>query len=137
MTTPFSADTKPLLALAALLPELEAAERPFGTCVFPESGGLPFWEWSPIVIRVHDVAYAEGWVRDLDWPPWAHSDTGRRLMNEPEAIRSATSDELAWILTVSIRADRFCEGALVCQFENGVIPAVLRRAQVLAEMMQN
>jgi hypothetical protein len=48
-------------------------------------------------------------------------------------VSSATADELRKLLTVYVRAERFGDGTLENAFESGMLTAIVRRAQALAE----
>lgn len=55
----------------------------------------------------------DGWVRpDFDWPAWAQTPEAERLPNGRGALEQATVLEVARLLTVVIRSDRFVEGAV-------------------------
>jgi hypothetical protein len=53
------------------------------------------------------------------------------LRDDPAVLASATEHELAQLLTVVIRQDRFCEGSLASALENGLILGILQRADQL------
>ena len=82
-------------------------------------------------IRFSDMAYAYGWVRQIDWSDWARSPRGRTLLEDQDALATANEDDLAAVLTTCIRADRFNDGALNTAFENGLILRVVVRARHL------
>ena len=76
--------------------------------------------------------YAHGWVlAGFDWATWAQTARAQALRDHPAVLACATEHELAQLLTVVIRQDRFCEGALAAAFESGLILGILRRAQQL------
>jgi hypothetical protein len=54
------------------------------------------------------------------------------LRDHPEALASATPDQLAKLITVVVRQERFYEGSLAGAFEDGLVLAIVRRAGVLA-----
>ena len=71
---------------------------------------------------------------DFDWPTWAQTPEAQRLRDDSEAIQQATVLDLARLLTVVIRSDRFAEGAVAEAVESGLVTAVLRRiAQLRAQ----
>jgi hypothetical protein len=78
-------------------------------------------------------AYAFAWVADFDWVRWAASSKGRRLLADPALVARVSAAQLARLLTVIIRGDRFSEGELAGAFESGMLGAILRRAAELAE----
>ena len=78
------------------------------------------------------MAYRDGWVRpDFDWPAWAQTPEAQRLRDDREALEQATVLELARLLTVVIRSERFGEGAVAEAIESGLVAAVLRRIEQL------
>ncbi len=66
-----------------------------------------------------------------DWAAWARTARARALRDDPAVLASATEHELAQLLTVVIRQDRFCEGSLASALENGLILGILQRADQL------
>jgi hypothetical protein len=57
----------------------------------------------------------------------------KRLRDEPAALAAATADQLASLLTVLIRHDRFVEGELAGAYRSGLLTGILRRAAALWE----
>jgi hypothetical protein len=68
---------------------------------------------------------------EVDWAAWAQTSRARALRDDPAVLASATEHELAQLLTLVIRQDRFCEGSLARVFESELILGVLLRAQQL------
>ena len=52
-------------------------------------------------------------------------------------MREATPEQLARVLTVVVRAERFNEGAMAGAVQSGLLPRLLRRAAALASAMEN
>ena len=76
--------------------------------------------------------YAHGWVlAGFDWAAWAQSPEAQTLRDEPTALARADEQQLARLLTVAIRQERFVEGALAAAFASGLILGILRRADAL------
>jgi hypothetical protein len=76
--------------------------------------------------------YEHGWVlAGFDWPAWAQTERARVLRDDPMVLASATEQDLAQLLTVVVRQDRFCEGSLARAFESGLILGILQRADQL------
>lgn len=130
-----------LEAIAAFLPALDDPNLVVGTWEGGDepSGGftLPWVNYSDVVNRFAQAAYDHGWVRpDLDWPRWKETPEATRLRDEPGAIERASEDQLAKLLTVVIRQDRFCEGELLWAFESGLIARIVRRASALLAELQ-
>src|SRR5207244_1533652 len=84
------------------------------------------------------AAYDLGWVRSgFDWPTWSQTAEARNLQNDPHLLAQATQVQLASLLTVCIRQDRFVEGALMSAYESGLLVRILERAAaILADVEQ-
>lgn len=127
-----------LKALAAFLPEFTHADFSFGEWQGLErtaSGALtfPFVTWSDGVRRFVEAAYEFGWVRgDVDWIEWKGTPGATALRDDRSAVAGATPDQLAKLLTVVIREDRFVEGALNSAYASGLLTAIIQRAATLA-----
>lgn len=127
-----------LAALAAYLPIFTAPGFAFGARVPPKPAGSGFVEagWfsmsEPAQAFVQD-AYAHGWVVEFDWSKWAMTDEGQLLLHSPKAITEASEEDLARVLTVCLRADRWSEGSLNADFERGLLTRILERAAALVE----
>ena len=123
--------------LASLLPAFEAADSGFGEMRGGDEAGTGSFMWpsfspSELTLRFLDVAYGDGWVRpDFDWPAWAETPEAQRLRDDRSALEEATVLDLARLLTVVIRQDRFVEGTLAEALETGLITAALRRVDRL------
>ena len=123
--------------LASFLPAFEAPDVEFGTLKGgeerePGTITMPWFAHSELTSRFLEVAYRDGWVRpDFDWPAWAQTPEAGRLRDDREALEQATVLELARLLTVVIRSEKFDEGALAVALESGLVTAVLRRIQQL------
>ncbi len=127
-----------LRTLAELVPILEAPDADFG-----------HWEVPPPVDGIHHFGYyvfgptAEawraavgrgGWVTVFDWRSWLETDEGRALRDQPEAVASATPEDLGKLLTAIVRSDRFVEGSIEGAFESGLLARIARRAAALLEL---
>lgn len=102
----------------------------------PDENGvmhMPWYEYSDAAEAFAEEAYALGWVLDFDWMKWAASAKGRRLLADPGLVARASASDLARLLTVVIRGDRFAEGGLAGAFESGMLGAIVGRATGLAE----
>lgn len=84
----------------------------------------------------YKVVYDYGWIRAFNWSEWGQSAEGERLLNDPDALAQANEDDLARILTVCIRADRFSEGYLAGSYESGLLGRVVARADVLLGLLR-
>jgi Family of unknown function (DUF6508) len=72
-------------------------------------------------------------VKPVDWADWLQTSEAQSLASNPEAIAAATHHQLAKVLTVLMRQDRFDEGALQSAFEIGLLTAIVQRAEALLE----
>jgi Family of unknown function (DUF6508) len=88
--------------------------------------------YSEAAMAFVEEAYALGWIASFDWMTRAGSSKGRRLLADHDLVARASVDDLARLLTVCIRGDRFSEGELAGAFESGTLGAIIRRAAVLA-----
>ena len=126
-----------LRGLVSFLPAFESAAFKFGRWSNPEStdnGGLtlPFVEISETGAAFVKAAYDLGWVEpDFDWSTWIGTLEARSLRDDPSTLSKATSDQLAHLLTVIIRQDRFVDGSLLASYESGLLTDILRRAAAL------
>lgn len=93
---------------------------------------MPYAALSPVVTEFLQAACDGGWVlRDFDWPEWKETEEAIMLYRDPDALARATPRQLAQLLTVFIRQDRLVEGALLDNFNNGQVLAILRHAAEL------
>jgi Family of unknown function (DUF6508) len=71
----------------------------------------------------------------FDWPQWKGTAEAKQLRDDPDVLARATPEQLAKLLTVCIRQDRFSEGTLQAAFETGLLTRILQRAKaILAEI---
>jgi len=79
------------------------------------------------------AAYDFGWVEweKFDWPKWKGTMEAIQLRDNPDALGKATPEQLAKLLTVCIRQDRFAEGTLQAAFETGLLTRILKRARAI------
>ena len=73
-----------------------------------------------------------GWIVPFDWMTWAATPAGQALLRHPDAVASASAEDLQKLLTVYVRGERFGEGTLENAFKSGMLTAIVRRAGVLA-----
>jgi hypothetical protein len=76
--------------------------------------------------------YDQGWVMQLNWPEWIATDEAKNLCNTAAILNTATPEQLAALLTTSIRQSRFVEGGLEAWYENGWLLAICQRAKQLS-----
>jgi hypothetical protein len=124
-----------LAGLAAFLPVFEAEGFSFGEW-HAEEGHFPYYELSDAALALIREVGRLGWMTVFDWPQWARSPDGQRLLNDQNEVAQASVDDLQRLLTVHIRADRFTEGHLASAYESGDLNAILRRAETLLRELE-
>lgn len=125
--------------LARHLPVFESPGFSFGSWVKSWQGedGVTVMGWyEPGPEAQAFLADLGGWITVYDWPTWASSPEGQALLGHPEAVASATVDDLQKLLTVYVRSERFGDGTLENAFKSGMLTAIVRRAGVLAEQLE-
>lgn len=126
-----------LQGLAAFVAEFEAPDFSFGEWAGGEMVGdnvrtMPYYDFSATAHRFFKACYDLGWVRrDINWVAWARTPESQRLLYEPGVIEQASVEDLEYLLTMCIRADRFGEGSLAGAYKSGLLLRVLRRAAEL------
>jgi len=128
-----------LRVLARFLPEFERAGFSPGDWTDMQKGEdgvhtMPYATLSPAASDFVQAAYDGGWVlQDFNWPEWKDTNEAIGLYRDPDLLAEATPRQLAQLLTVFIRQDRFVEGGLLSDFESGHILGIVRRAAKLLE----
>ncbi len=126
-----------LQGLSSFLPSFEEPSFVFGLWEQPkdlEPGvvSLPYYIMSETVEAFLRAAYDLGWVQqDFDWSEWKETPEALCLRDEEDSLASASPDQLAHLLTVVIRQERFCEGALDSAYQSGLLTRILRRVSKL------
>ncbi len=133
-----------LSALAAFLPRFEEPDFAFGewsqpATVEPGVMVMPYYAYSDTANTFVEMVYEFDWiVADLDWPSWKGTPEATELRDDPEKLAQATLGQLAKLLTVLVRQDRFVEGALAGAYEAGLLTGIVQRAAWLeVEMTGN
>ena len=135
-----------LREVAAFLPIFEDPDFRFAHNDSPlrQTGEKSFemvgYAYAPQVRAFVDVLYRYGWVysdETFGWPEWAQTDEAAQLRDDPDTLAQATSLQLARLLTVFARQERFNDGAMLGFWESGVLLNILRRAATLAEQEIN
>ncbi len=94
---------------------------------------LPYADYSDAANALVQHANDNGWIlRNFNWSEWAQTQEARDLFNNAEALALATPDQLAQLLTLFIRQDRFAEGTLLDAFNSGLILRIVQRAAALS-----
>ena len=131
-----------LRGIVAFLPSFQSPEFKFGYWTEPQSDQpgvmiLPYFSLGEVAWSFEQKAYELGWViRDFDWPTWKQTSEAETLRDDAQALAQATAEQLARLLTVCIRQDRFCEGALESAFESGLLTRILERVAVILREME-
>lgn len=136
------ADLEKLSALAAFLPRIDAPDFSPGEWRGGERDNdgtiqMPWFCASDVVNDFVKTAYDLGWVTNFDWPDWIQTAEARHLRDDPAALETASPAQLAKLLTVIIRQDRFSEGAIAEAFDSGLLRSILVRAKVLSDALSN
>lgn len=139
MTEPGPLTPAQLRCLADWLPLLEAPDFIAGQW----RGGKPDEQG---VIHMPWFEYDEGiagWpgacaggsliLMGFDWMAWMQTPDGIAISSAPAAIESASSADLARLVTAIARGDRFVEGNLAGAIESGMVTAICRRAAALID----
>jgi uncharacterized protein DUF6508 len=131
-----------LRGIVAFLPRFQAPDFKFGHWTKPPSDQpgvmmLPYFSLSEVAGSFEQKAYDLGWIMpDFDWGVWKQTAEAISLRDDDQASAQATPEQLARLLTVCIRQDRFCEGALESAFESGLLTRILERAAVLLRELE-
>jgi hypothetical protein len=126
-----------LRGIVAFLPSFQAPDFKFGHWTKPPSDRpgimmLPYFSLSEVAGSFEQKAYDLGWIMpDFDWGAWKQTAEAISLRCDAQVLARATPEQLARLLTVCIRQDRFCEGALEGAFESGLLTRILERAAVI------
>ena len=128
--------TERLRALAELVPVLAADDADFGHWETPGPVDgvyqLPYFVFGPTAEAFRAAVGRGGWiVSGFDWMTWLQTDAGQALRDRPEALATASPDDLAKLLTAIVRSDRFVEGSIVGAFESGLLSRIAQRAAAL------
>ena len=111
-----------------LIPEIEQSDK-FGNVAGGEEitkgvSQFPYWDWSEITQKFVKVMYDLNLVINFDWMEWKEGST--MLQNENPDFSTIDSVTLCKLLTTIIRADRFNDGFLIGNFENGNILKIVK-----------
>ncbi len=88
--------------------------------------------YPPIVDELITTAYEDDWVRrDFDWTEWVGTPEAQHLLNDPEAVRRASKLQVAYLLTVILRQDRFADGTILEAIRSGYLQRLLQRIGAL------
>jgi hypothetical protein len=109
-----------------------------GSQVAPGITTLGYYELSDAAREFVHAAAQHCWVTPgFDWGAWQATPEARRLLSDEQALAEADPEQLARLLTLCIRSDRFNEGALAAAYDAGLLTRILHRAQVLLEEVRS
>lgn len=125
-----------LKKLAGFLPAFEDPEfragEVRGGVEEPGVFSMPYFSLGEVASDFYKMLYDEGWIlMDFDWPVWGQSAEAITLCEDAAALARAEAQQLAKLLTVVVRQDRFASGAIFEAFETGLMLRIVRRAAVL------
>ena len=92
---------------------------------------MPQRIWDKEATAFHNMVYKEEWVVDYDWTEWVNTEEFKKMMESPNGIETATSVQLAKLITALVRKERFCEGTLSEASSTGLLERITRRASQL------
>lgn len=99
----------------------------------PSESEMPFFGYDDSVRDFVRDCYEHGWVlHDFDWPAFAATPRAAALRDDPVVLEGASERQLAELLTIVIRQDRFAEGAIAAAIQSGLILKILKRAEQIA-----
>ncbi|MBP6533349.1 MAG: hypothetical protein KA285_08690 [Bacteroidia bacterium] len=111
-----------------LIPRIEVSDdfgmMTGGNEIAPGTFEMPSWDGTDITLDFVKIAYELKLVIDFDWMAWAEGKT--MLDNKNQDFDCLDLLSLCKLLTRIIRADKFNDGYLVGNFENGNILKILR-----------
>ena len=114
--------------LFSLLSEIEATKK-FGEINGGEklengSFTFPYWSSSEIVDKVLELMHELDIVPVFDWTIW---DEGKTILeNQDFNYSNLDTITLCKLLTIIVRANRFNDGFFALNFENGVLPKIIK-----------
>ncbi len=126
-----------LRRLSSYLPHFEADGFQFGRWTSSDASRpgefvMPTFEFSAVASEFIHAAYDAQWVqKNFDWSKWMAEPEATSLRDDPAVLARATPDQIARLLTVLIRQERFCEGSLASAHKSGLPGGILRRAAAL------
>lgn len=122
----------------ALIPKIETTTV-FGEWARRDKGKdgviqLPYCLPAPIVSQFLNIVYTIPIIISFDWGAWYEG----RIIASNEGFDFDTIDLVTKckLITVIVRNDRFCEGALVSAFKSGLILKILKsiEKEIMAKM---
>lgn len=80
---------------------------------------MPYWDWTTVTQKFVKTMYDIKLVLNFDWGAW--KEGSELLKDDNTDFENLDAETLCKLLTSLIRADRFNDGLLVANFENGKI----------------
>lgn len=126
-----------LRGIAALLATFEAPGFQFGAWeggqeVEPGVVTAGYYALSAEGQAFLDAAYGFGWVMPgFDWTTWQRTSEAAQLTHDENAIASADAEQIAHLVTLLVRSDRFTDGVLASASASGLLLRIVRRAQAM------
>jgi len=114
--------------LISLLQEIEVTrnfgELKGGEQLENDSITFPYWSSSEVVKNAFKIIHELNLVPAFNWTIWAE---GKSILNNQDFNYSNLDTiTLCKLLTTIVRTDRFNDGFFVFNFENGVIPKIIK-----------
>jgi hypothetical protein len=114
--------------LISLLQEIEVTrnfgELKGGEQLENDSITFPYWSSSEVVKKAFKIIHELNLVPAFNWTSW---DEGKAILNNQDFNYSNLDTiTLCKLLTTIVRSDRFNDGFFVFNFENGVIPKIIK-----------
>lgn len=125
---------KALLDLMNRLPGIPAFTRMREGFISERDISFSMYAEHPIVDEFRQEAYRLGIVVSFDWSAW---NEGKVLLaDRSSGFTHLDLETLCKLVTVIIRQDRFCEGSLASQFEDGTVGRILAGMEAWFERKQ-
>ncbi len=86
---------------------------------------MPYYTMSAEASSFHKALYELGFIRPFDWGGWKHE--AARYVDDLTMLETADLETLCKLLTLHVRAERFCDGHLASMYECGHLTAILNR----------
>jgi hypothetical protein len=128
---------KNITAIAAFLPVFDRDDCAGGTwteATESKHGAVSLASFIPDndASALIKACYENGWILSgFDWESFAQTSEARDL-HDAAALEKATPEQLAKLLTIVVRQDRFVEGAFAEAVKSGLVLGILRRAAAIA-----
>lgn len=125
-----------LAQLATFLPAFEPSSPEYGswnTLGHTRDGlVLPTFRFNDAVRAFTRHLHEHGWVRVDRWSTTHRTTRAAALRGDPQAVETATAEELEMLLTVVVSQPAFSADGLMDAIQSGLIARILRRAAALA-----